>query len=97
MANNIRDTIELICIDEYQDTRDLQYAIVEEIANANSNSGFEVNFYGDPNQAIYGSIGGVAKSLAEINNEFSTLKFQECTLNGCYRSTQRIINYICRI
>ena len=31
MANNIRDTIELICIDEYQDTRDLQYAIVEEI------------------------------------------------------------------
>lgn len=93
MANNIRDTIELICIDEYQDTRDLQYAIVEEIANANSNSGFEVNFYGDPNQAIYGSIGGVAKSLAEINNEFSTLKFQECTLNGCYRSTQRIINY----
>lgn len=92
-AEDIRNSIELICIDEYQDTRDLQYAIVEEIANSNNNPGFEVNFYGDPNQAIYGSIGGVAKSITEINNEFTTLEFNESSLSGCYRSTQRMIDY----
>ena len=28
-AQYIKDAIEMICIDEYQDTQDLQYAIIE--------------------------------------------------------------------
>lgn len=54
----IKDAIDLICIDEYQDTQDLQYAVIEDIANAEGNKEFNINFYGDPNQAIYGSLGG---------------------------------------
>lgn len=89
----IKDAIELICIDEYQDTQDLQYAIIEKIANAESNSELKINFYGDPNQAIFGSIGGIAKDINEIQSQFTKNKFKECTLTGCFRSTQRIINF----
>lgn len=93
IAKDIRDAIELICIDEYQDTQDLQYAIIEEIANADTNDNIQINFFGDPNQAIYGSLGGIAKNLNNINREFIYLQFEEKTLSGCYRSTQRLIKY----
>lgn len=72
----------------------MQYAIIEEIANANDSQNMQVNFFGDPNQAIYGSLGGTAKSLDLINQEFRTIEFVEKTLSGCYRSTKRIIDFI---
>ena len=93
IASDIKDSIELICIDEYQDTQDLQYAIIEEIANSNKRNGLQINFFGDSNQAIYGSLGGVAKDLSTINCEFVNNVFDEKTLSGCYRSTKRIINF----
>lgn len=93
IANDIKNCIELICVDEYQDTQDLQYAIIEEIANSNLQKGFQVNFFGDPNQAIYRSLGGVAKDIETINQEFVIGNFEETTLSGCYRSTSRIIDF----
>lgn len=93
IVNDIKDCVELICVDEYQDTQDLQYAIIEEIANANDSQNMQVNFFGDPNQAIYGSLGGTAKSLDLINQKFRTIEFVEKTLSGCYRSTKRIIDF----
>jgi DNA helicase II / ATP-dependent DNA helicase PcrA len=92
-ASYIKDAIELICIDEYQDTQDLQYAIIEDIANAKGKNNLKINFYGDPNQAIYGSLGGIAKDIFQIQTEFKENKFKEITLSGCYRSTQRIIDF----
>lgn len=89
----IKNAIEMICIDEYQDTQDLQYAIIEDISNAVSQNHIQVNFFGDPNQAIYGTLGGIAKSLEEINNEFEFNDFKERSLTGCYRSTQRIVDF----
>lgn len=47
---------------------------------------------GDSDQAIYGSLGGVAKSLAEIEEEFNTT-FINKELSGNYRSNQQIIDY----
>lgn len=88
----IKEAIELICIDEYQDTPDLQYAILEQIYNSNSNSNMNIVFFGDPNQAIYKSLGGVVKSIDELNSNFMNSNFKEMTLNGCYRSTQRIVD-----
>jgi len=92
-ARYIKEAIELICIDEYQDTQDLQYAIIEDIANAESKNHTQINLFGDPNQAIYGTLGGIAKTLEEINAEFILNNFKECSLSGCYRSTQRIIDF----
>lgn len=93
IASDIKDSIELICIDEYQDTQDLQYAIVEEIADSNMRNGLQINFFGDPNQAIYGSLGGIAKNLQTINTEFNNVQFEEKTLSGCYRSTERMVQF----
>lgn len=93
IASDIKEAIKLICIDEYQDTQDLQYAIIEEIANSNLRKGLQINFFGDPNQAIYGTLGGMAKDLKTINNEFESISFEEKTLSGCYRSTERIIKF----
>lgn len=93
IAKAIRDCIELVCVDEYQDTQDLQYAIIEEIANSSERTAFEVNFFGDPNQSIYRGLGGTAKDLITINSEFKNCRFEEKTLSGCYRSTKRVIDF----
>lgn len=93
IARDVNESIELLCVDEYQDTQDLQYAIIEEIANASPHSRLQVNFFGDPNQAIYGSLGGIAKDLQLVNEEFENRLFEEKTLSGCYRSTGRIIDF----
>lgn len=93
IASDIKDAIDLICIDEYQDTNDLQYAIIEEIANSNDRNELRINFFGDPNQAIYGGLGGIAKDLETLNSEFNNIVFEEKTLSGCYRSTKRIITF----
>lgn len=52
----------------------------------------QVTFVGDTDQAIYGGLGGVAKTCDELQKEFG-IKFQERELDGCYRSTQRIVDY----
>lgn len=40
----------------------------------------------------YGGLGGVAKTCDELQKEFG-VKFQEKRLDGCYRTTQRIVDY----
>lgn len=84
--------ISLICIDEYQDTQDLQYGIVSTILNAGSQH-IKVFFVGDPDQAIYGTLGGVAKTESQIQVELKHHKISSDALTGCYRSTQRIVDY----
>lgn len=80
-----------VLIDEFQDTREIQYSIFSSILNAGNGSvkGFIV---GDPNQAIYGSLGGYAISLQELE-QLSGQQFIEKQLNKNYRSSQRIINH----
>ena len=75
-AQYIKDAIEMICIDEYQDTQDLQYAIIE-IFRMLIEKTYSNQFFGDPNQAIYGTLGGIAKTLDEINDEFNFNDFKE--------------------
>ena len=87
---NIAGIIRCIYIDEYQDTNELQYQIIGILTKANND--IKVMFVGDTDQAIYGSLGGIAKSINEIE-EITSLKFKKETLNGCYRSTQRIVDY----
>ena len=50
---------------------------------------------GDPDQAIYASLGGVAKSGDEIREEFAIPDLADLPLSGNYRSTQRVIDYFC--
>lgn len=90
IAQNISNIIRSIHVDEYQDTNERQYMILAAIVKANTN--INVLFVGDVNQAIYRNLGGVAKSAQEIRS-LIPIKFIEKCLDGCYRSTQRIVDY----
>ena len=91
IARNLKNAIECLYIDEYQDTTQLQYDILSCIYKSN-NSKQQIMFVGDSNQAIYSSLGSITKSLQDLNSEFET-NFIHRELNGCYRSYQPIIDY----
>jgi superfamily I DNA/RNA helicase len=88
----LSNLFELICVDEYQDTQELQYAILAEIVKSRDNK-TRIFFVGDVCQAIYGSIGGIAKSKEEISVQFGKITIEDLQLTGNYRSNQRIIDY----
>lgn len=90
VAFNISRLIRSIHIDEYQDTNEKQYQILSKIIKANVN--INILFVGDVNQAIYRGLGGVAKTPREIRELFP-VPFEEFCLDGCYRSTQRVVDY----
>lgn len=91
IAQTLSNIFKLICVDEYQDTQDLLYAIICSIVNAGSNT--SLFLVGDTDQAIYTSLGGVAKSIDEIKLEINGKKIIPLTLTGNYRSSQRIIDF----
>jgi len=82
----------LICIDEVQDTQDLQYAILARIHNFSSIKP-SLFIVGDINQAIYENIGGITKSLVELNQEFENSNIVHFVFHDNYRSTQRLADY----
>lgn len=91
IAKTLSSIIRSICIDEYQDTQDLQYGILSELVK--NSSGFtKIFIVGDVNQAIYTSLGGIAKSRQEIKEEFGLEQLEHLRLTGNYRSSQRIID-----
>lgn len=90
IAENIAGITRSILIDEYQDTNELQYTILSNIVSVNRR--ILLTFVGDTDQAIYGGLGGVAKSPKELEIEFG-VEFDEKRLDGCYRTTQRIIDF----
>lgn len=87
----LKNMFHLVCVDEYQDTQQLQYAILAKIMKGASGN-CKMFFVGDSDQAIYGSLGGVAKELEEIKEEFGAT-FTNKELSGNYRSNQQIIDY----
>ena len=89
IASNLSSTINSILVDEFQDTNELQYLILSAIYK--SNHSIEMMFAGDVNQAIYGSLGGVAKNKSELESLYDTT-FNAMLLTGCYRSTQRLVD-----
>ena len=82
---------ECVLVDEFQDTREIQYAILASILKASKGaaSAFVV---GDPNQAIYGSLGGYAITAADFGTRCG-VAFKEMGLSDNYRSSSRIVSY----
>lgn len=92
IRKTLSNIFRLVCVDEYQDTQDLLYAIICSIITAGKGKS-NLLLVGDTDQAIYASLGGVAKSLEEVQGELETLPIQQLTLSGNYRSSQRIIDF----
>lgn len=80
-----------VLVDEFQDTKEIQYAILAAILRASPNR-TRTFLVGDPNQAIYGSLGGYAISAAGFE-ALSGVRLTEKGLVTNYRSSQRIVDY----
>ena len=87
ISSNIASVISSILVDEFQ------YLILSNIYKANKS--ITLMFVGDANQAIYGSLGGVAKTKQELETLYET-DFDSMSLRGCYRSTQRLVDLYSR-
>ncbi len=80
-----------ILIDEYQDTKEIQYHIVAKILNANKGKS-KTLIVGDPNQSIYDTLGGYPIDKKELELLFG-FSLKEMSLSQNYRSSLRVVEY----
>ena len=77
-------------VDEFQDTKDIQYGIMGLILSKNMDS--KLFIVGDPNQSIFHSLGGYAISKEELES-LTSLIIKKRELVDNYRSSSKIIDY----
>jgi DNA helicase-2/ATP-dependent DNA helicase PcrA len=80
-----------ILVDEYQDTKEIQYAIIASILRAGKGKS-QTFIVGDPNQAIFQSLGGYPITVAEFKT-MAGIDMHERELSQNYRSPTRIVGY----
>ena len=80
-----------ILVDEFQDTKEIQFAILASILKA-SDGKTRTFIVGDPNQAIYGSLGGYAITASAFS-KMAGIDLKEMELSRNYRSSERIVSY----
>ncbi len=80
-----------VLVDEYQDTKEIQYHILAAVMKAGRGK-VKAFVVGDPNQAIFTSLGGYAITVEELSR-LTEIELRSMELSSNYRSSQRIINY----
>lgn len=91
IAKILANLFSYVLVDEYQDTKEVQYSIVAKIIKA-SQGRVRAFIVGDPNQAIYGSLGGYAITQLELE-QLVGVSFTPMALDKNYRSSKKIIDY----
>lgn len=91
IAQILANIFPLILIDEYQDTKHIQYTIVAAIVRAGAGR-TKLFVVGDPNQAIFDSLGGFAMEVDQLRR-LCGVPITELALTENYRSTDRLIRY----
>ncbi|WP_282876555.1 UvrD-helicase domain-containing protein [Pseudomonas peli] len=81
----------MMLVDEYQDTKEIQYSIITAILRAGVGA-TRLFMVGDPNQAIYGSLGGYPISIEDLR-KLSGIPIAGRELSRNYRSSARIVEY----
>jgi len=81
----------IVLVDEYQDTKEIQYEIIASILRAGAGT-TKLFIVGDPNQAIYGSLGGYPIVIDDLRTLIG-IPITERELWRNYRSSGRIIEY----
>ncbi|MEE4679879.1 ATP-dependent helicase [Pseudomonas alliivorans] len=87
----LSEIFDLIALDEYQDTKFIQYSILFSIYKS-GNGKTKAFIVGDPNQAIFESLGGYAIDYSEFQKR-SGLRVTELSLQENYRTSQSLVNY----
>lgn len=85
ILERIQDKYRYVMIDEYQDTNNLQYKIIDLIARKNLN----LCVVGDENQSIYGFRGANISNILNFEKNYSNSKIIKLEEN--YRSTSVIL------
>mgnify|MGYP003649041258 CR=1 FL=1 len=80
-----------ILVDEYQDTKEIQYHIIASILKAN-NGNSKTLIVGDPNQSIYDSLGGYPMPKEELEKLIG-FSLHQNSLSKNYRSSKKVIEY----
>ena len=86
VAENLRNAISHILVDEYQDTNMAQYRIVRILAARSHN----ITVVGDDSQSIYAFRGARIQNILNFKRDYPEAK--EFRLEQNYRSTQTIVN-----
>lgn len=85
ILEKIQDKYKYVMIDEYQDTNNLQYKLIDLIARKN----FNLCVVGDENQSIYGFRGANISNILNFEKNYSNSKIIKLEEN--YRSTSTIL------
>lgn len=91
IASALSALFRLVLIDEYQDTKEIQYQIICSIFKAGLGK-TKAFIVGDPNQAIFKTLGGYPIEVQQFR-ELSGLAIAELSLVQNYRSSSKIIDY----
>lgn len=91
IAQILSNIFPLILVDEFQDTKRIQYSIVSSIVRAGLDR-TKLFVVGDPNQAIFDSLGGFAIEIDQLR-KLCSVPINELALTKNYRSTDRLISY----
>lgn len=86
VLNHYQNKFRYILVDEFQDTNDLQYELIQKLANAHQN----VFVVGDDCQSIYSFRGANIKNIELFQKDFP--KFRLVKLERNYRSTTQILD-----
>ncbi|MHC3125772.1 UvrD-helicase domain-containing protein, partial [Acinetobacter sp. GN11] len=91
ISKSLSNIFSLILIDEYQDTKEIQYYILSEILKSNCGN-TKAFIVGDPNQSIYDSLGGFPMPKDKLE-ELLGFDLIALSLDKNYRSSDKIVKY----
>jgi len=91
IASILAKIFPFIAIDEYQDTKGIQYEVIASIIRAGSGN-TKAFIVGDPNQGIYHSLGGYPIMLDDLR-QITGQHFELMELVRNYRSSLRIVDF----
>lgn len=87
----LSNIFEFIAIDEYQDTKRIQYSILMSIVKAGKGE-TRTLIVGDPNQEIFTSLGGYAMEIQELRNLIDQ-PIDELHLTKNFRSSIKVVDF----
>src|SRR5208282_1577089 len=93
VGETLRDELDLLMVDEFQDTSPIQLALFLKLARLAKH----VVWVGDVKQAIYGFRGGDAALMAAVLNGLPALKGEKETLPDSWRSRPALVHFVNQI